>query len=195
MACVGMICPFRGTAARVRGVSVDWYRTVFELIDMRSFSNLWYWIALGVLWSTASHWVLGVPFDMITRARRLEGTALDDLETMVRINCERLLFIARTAGLWLVAVACFALTALVTLGFIYDVEFAQALLFILAPMLMLGGLSVRTAGMIEAGEGQGAALFRRLGRHRLATQVLGMLSILVTSMYGMWQNITIGFNG
>jgi hypothetical protein len=174
---------------------VDWYRTVFELIDMRSFSNLWYWIALGVLWSTASHWVLGVPFDMITRARRLQGAALEDLEVMVRINCERLLYISRTAGLWLVAVACFVLTALVTLGFFYDVEFAQALLFILFPMLLLGGMSVRTAGMIEAGENRGAALFRRLGRHRLSTQLLGMVSILVTSMYGMWQNITIGFNG
>ena len=174
---------------------MDWYRTVFELIDMRSFSNLWYWIALGVLWSTASHWVLGVPFDMISRAKRLEGTALADLEVMVRINCERLLYISRTTGLWLVAVACFVLTALVTLGFIYDVEFAQALVFILAPMLMLGGLSVRTAAMIEAGENQGPALFRRLGRHRLSTQVLGMLSIFVTSLYGMWQNINIGFNG
>ena len=174
---------------------MDWYRTVFELIDMRSFSNLWYWIALGVLWSTASHWVLGVPFDMITRARRLEGAALVDLETMVRINCERLLYISRTTGIWLVAVACFALTALLTLGFLYEVEFAQALLFIFAPMLLLGGLSVRTAGLIEAGESQGAALFHRLGRHRLSIQLLGMLSILVTSLYGMWQNITIGFNG
>jgi len=42
---------------------VTWYETIFELIDMRSFSNLWYWIVLSVLWSTMSHWVLGVPFD------------------------------------------------------------------------------------------------------------------------------------
>jgi hypothetical protein len=46
---------------------------VFEVIDMRSFSNLWYWIALAVLWSSTSHWVLGVPFDMIQRARRRAG--------------------------------------------------------------------------------------------------------------------------
>ena len=35
-----------------------WYQTVLELIDMRSFSSLWYWIGLAVLWSSASHWVL-----------------------------------------------------------------------------------------------------------------------------------------
>ncbi len=32
---------------------MDWYATVFELIDMRSFSNLWYWIALAVVWYAA----------------------------------------------------------------------------------------------------------------------------------------------
>ncbi|MCU0909379.1 MAG: component of SufBCD complex, partial [Rhodobacteraceae bacterium] len=32
---------------------MDWYLTVFEVIDMRSFSNLWYWIGLAVLWSSA----------------------------------------------------------------------------------------------------------------------------------------------
>ncbi|MEC7258626.1 MAG: component of SufBCD complex, partial [Pseudomonadota bacterium] len=49
---------------------MDWYSSIFELIDMRSFSNLWFWIALAVTWSTTSHWVLGVPFDMVNRARR-----------------------------------------------------------------------------------------------------------------------------
>ena len=168
---------------------------VFELIDMRSFSNLWYWIALGVMWSTASHWVLGVPFDMITRARRLGGSALEDLETMVRINSERQLYISRTAGVWLVGAMCFLLAVLLTLGFYYHQQFAQALLFLLAPMMVLGALSLRTSRMIEAGQGHGDALFRRLGRHRLATQVLGMLSIFVTSLFGMYQNIQIGFHG
>ena len=62
------------------------YQVLFELIDMRSFSNLWYWIMLAVMWSSASHWVLGVPFDVISRARRQGGALQDDLETLVRIN-------------------------------------------------------------------------------------------------------------
>ncbi len=45
-----------------------------------SFSNLWYWIALAVMWSSTSHWVLGVPYDMIQRARREGGQAEADLE-------------------------------------------------------------------------------------------------------------------
>ena len=69
--------------------ALDWYQTLFEMIDMRSFSNLWFWIALAVMWSTASHWVLGVPFDMVLRARRHGGEAQADLEDIVRINVVR----------------------------------------------------------------------------------------------------------
>jgi len=80
---------------------LDWYQTVFELIDMRSFSNLWYWIALAVVWSTTSHYVLGVPYDMITRAKRSGGEAEADLHDLVRVNVNRLLYIAGAAGLWI----------------------------------------------------------------------------------------------
>lgn len=174
---------------------MDWVQVIFELIDMRSFSNLWYWIALAVLWSSASHWVLGVPFDMISRARREQGQALEDLEAMVRINTTRLLFIAQTAGLWLVAFVCFLITMLAVLGLVYEVEFAQAVLLLLVPATILGLMSLRSARLIAAGEAHGPALFRRLTRHRLATQVLGMIAIFVTAMFGMYQNIQIGVPG
>ena len=79
---------------------MNWYDSVFEVIDMRSFSNLWYWIGLAVLWSSVSHWVLGVPHDMILRARReKEGQAMDDLHDLVRVNVNRILFIAEV-DLW-----------------------------------------------------------------------------------------------
>ncbi len=174
---------------------MDWYNLIFELIDMRSFSNLWYWIVLAVLWSTASHWVLGVPFDMISRAKRHGAQAQDDLEAMVRINTGRMLYIARTAGLWLVATLCFALTMLGVLGFGFDVEFAQAVFCLLMPFSLLMLLSLRTSLMIEAGENQGAALHRRLAIHRVSTQFLGMIAIFVTSLYGMYQNMHIGVLG
>lgn len=174
---------------------MDWYSVIFELIDMRSFSNLWYWIVLAVLWSTASHWVLGVPFDMISRAKRHGGQAQEDLETMVRINTGRTLHIVRTAGSWLVAIWAFVFTMLVLLGFVYDIEFAQAVLFLYAPFSILMLLSLRTSLLVEAGEGVGEALHRRLLRHRVATQILGMVAIFVTSLFGMYQNMHIGVLG
>ena len=129
---------------------MEWYRIVFEVIDMRSFSNLWYWIALAVLWSTTSHWVLGVPFDVIQRARRSGGQAEVDVEHLVSINTRRILSISRAAAAPIFAFTAFILTTLGILAFWYWVEFAQAVLFLLGPMVIVGWLSLVTAVKIEA---------------------------------------------
>jgi len=173
---------------------VSWYDNVFELIDLRSFSNLWYWLALAVMWSTASHWVLGVPYDMVMRAQRYPEMQ-PDLEALTRINVNRLVHIGSVAGLWLAALAAAGLTALAVLGFWYGIEFAQALFLMLAPLTLVGVLGLRAARIIHARDLSGAALRGRLRRQRLATQVIGLLSILVTSMWGMWQNMSIGVLG
>ena len=171
---------------------MDWYDTVFEVIDMRSFSNLWYWIALAVVWSTASHWVLGVPYDMVLRAKRMGDQAVVDLENMVRINCNRLLYIGHVSGLWLLAFACAMITGLVLLGFWYGVEFAQALFFFVFPLSVIGLLSMFTARLITNEGCTGEQLQKRLGRHRLYTQIIGMLSVVATAMWGMYQNLAVG---
>lgn len=170
---------------------MDWTRLIFDLIDLRSFSNLWYWIALAVTWSTASHWVLGVPYDMVLRARRVGGQAEADLEDLVRINVNRILFIVGEAGLFLMILLSFTLTTLALLGFVYKVEFCQALFLIGAPMTLVAFMSVATARHIEESGDRGEALQRRLSYHRLAVQVLGMISIFVTAVWGMLQNFNI----
>lgn len=174
---------------------MTWYDTVFELIDMRSFSNLWFWIALAVVWSTASHWVLGVPWDMIQRAGRKGGQAEEDVETLVRVNCNRLLYIGEVSGLWLLSIVCALLTGLAILGFFYWVEFAQAVFLLAFPLSIVGGLSVRTASIIRARALAGDPLRTQLRRHRLGIQLIGVLSIFVTAMWGMWQNMTFGALG
>lgn len=171
------------------------YQVLFELIDMRSFSNLWYWIMLAVMWSSASHYVMGVPYDLITRARKTGGALQEDLEQLVRINCDRMLYISGMAGAIMVAFLCFILSTLLMLAVYYRIEFAQAVLFLLVPMSLVAMLSMRTAGLIRAGEDRGEALYRRLHRHRISTQAIGMLSIFVTSMFGMYQNLNIGVLG
>ncbi|WP_299350534.1 component of SufBCD complex [uncultured Shimia sp.] len=167
---------------------MDWHQTVFELIDMRSFSNLWFWIALAVMWSSASHWVLGVPFDMVLRARRNGGQSEIDLEDMVRINTNRLLYVGRVSGLWLVGFACFVHTGLVMIGFIYGNEFAQAVFLLLFPLSLVGLISLSTAARIQDEQASGLLLYKRLTRHRVYTQVIGVVSIFVTSLWGMYQN-------
>lgn len=168
---------------------MDWYQIVFDVIDLRSFSNLWYWIALAVLWSSASHWVLGVPWDMITRARRHGGQAEADMVLIVGVNVRRLLYIARNAGLWLAGFTAFVLTALALMGFWYWVEFAQAVFLLAAPMALVGVVSLRAAARIEAEGMDAETLWRRLAWHRITVQGIGILAIFVTAMWGMWQNL------
>ncbi|GFE66906.1 component of SufBCD complex [Litoreibacter roseus] len=167
---------------------MSFYQTVFELIDLRSFSNLWFWIMLAVLWSTASHFVIGVPFDMVTRANRVGGQAETDLRDLVRINANRLTYIADTAGSWLTGFVFFIISGLIILGFSYEVEFCQALTFIFGPMALVFALSIRTARRVHGQEI--ATIKTRLKRHRLSVQIIGLFSILATSMWGMYFNLT-----
>jgi len=175
---------------------VDWYDGIFELIDMRSFSNLWFWIVLAVMWSSTSHWVLGVPWDLVTRARRgKDPNATEDMETMVRINTNRILLIAEDSGIILAGFACFVLTALVLLGFVYGNEFSQAVFLLGFPMTIVGLISIATSWRIRRDRLAGDALFGMMQRHRVFTQIVGVISIFVTAMWGMLQNMTIGALG
>lgn len=169
---------------------MNWSTLIFEVIDMRSFSNLWFWIAVAVLWSTASHWVMGVPWDMVLRARRRGGSLQQDVEDLARIYSNRLLYIGRVSGTWLIALVSGGLAGLAVLGFWYGVQFCQAVFLLAFPMALVGLLSVRVAARIEAGNNHGDLLYRLLRWHRISVQAIGILAILVTSMWGMFQNLS-----
>ncbi|MBK1636612.1 component of SufBCD complex [Rhodovulum adriaticum] len=174
---------------------MDWYESVYELIDMRSFSNLWFWIALAVAWSTASHWVLGVPYDLVQRARMRGGQAAEDVAALVAINMRRVLYIARVAGVWIVALGGFALSMLIVLGFVYGSEICQAVVLLGGPFALVWLMTVRLAHRIESTAPEGEALYRCLRAHRLRVQLVGISAIFFTAMWGMWQNMQIGALG
>lgn len=174
---------------------VQWYEFVYTLIDLRSFSNLWFWIMLAVQWSMTSHWVMGVPFDMVLRARRKGDAAVEDLNRLAQITAGRLLYIVTVSGLWIAGFAAFALTTLAVLGFGYGIEFAQAVFCLVAPMAAVFGLSLRMARRVAGGQTSDTALVRALMLLRLRIQGVGMVSIFVTSLWGMYQNMNLGALG
>ena len=182
-----------GTGAGTQGL--DWYKTIFEVIDMRSFSNLWFWIALAVLWSTTSHFVIGVPHDLIRRAWREGGQSLADVEALAHIYTRRLLYIARAGGIFLIAFLAFLTTALAVLAAAYEVEFAQAVLCLIVPMSLVGALTLRTCLRIEAEDLHGEPLLHRLRVHRVTVQAVGMFALFFTGIFGMYQNMTLGVFG
>lgn len=160
---------------------------------MRSFSNLWYWIGLAVLWSSVSHRVLGVPHDMILRARReKEGQAMDDLHDIVRINVNRIVYVADVSGSWLFLFGSSLLTILGLTAFLYDVEISQAVFLMLLPLAIVALMTAWTARSIKRSGEREQKLIRRLGRHRLFTQLVGMVAIFVTAMFGMYKNLNVG---
>ncbi len=171
---------------------MELFQLMDEMIDMRSFSNLWFWIALAVTWSSASHWILGVPFDMVARARKAPQQYQADLEILVQINVKRRLFIMQMSGIWIVALGCFLLSGLCVLGFWFRIEFAQAVFLIAFPMCLVRLVNLKTAHHIDASGAEGETLLQALSLCRLVVQVIGMIAIFVTALWGMYQNLQIG---
>jgi hypothetical protein len=99
------------------------------------------------------------------------------------------------SGVWLLGLVTFFLTVLATLAIWYDIEFAQAVVLIAAPMTLVGWMGLRLAQRLAREEPRGEALFKPLMRHRFWTQVVGMISIFVTAMFGMYQNLVVALPG
>ena len=171
---------------------VDWTKALFQVIELRSFSSIWYWMAVAVVWSSVSHFVLGVPYDLIQRARRDEtGQGMCDLEDIARVNVNRLVHINQTAGAFLVGFICFLLTGLGLIAFYYWSELAQAIFLLALPLSFVLGISVHTAHIMNDTQPKGEELISALFRHRLKTQVVGIIAIFFTAMFGMYQNLDV----
>jgi len=174
---------------------LNWYNSVFTLIDTRSFSNLWFWIVLAVMWSSVSHYILGVPFDMVVRARRHGGEAMHDLEALVAIQTRRRVHVMHASGVWMTVLWAALLSGLAVLGFGYGMEFAQALALLGFPAALVVALGFRLALRLELEAPGGETLTRILTWHRLIVQVIGLSAILITALWGMWHNISLSVLG
>lgn len=170
---------------------MDSYDSVFQLIDLRSFSSLWYWIVVAVFWSRVTHSTFGVPFDMVLRARRKGGQHVEDLQAMVAIQIRRRATILNAAGATIVLLWATGLSALVVLGFAYRLELAQALALLLVPATLVAMLRLRLLVRLGRAELAGEALCKALTWHRTGVQIMGLLAILVTTLWGMWFNLNV----
>ena len=169
---------------------MHWNEVIFQLIDTRTFSNVWYWLAVAVTWSTVSHWIIGVPFDMIFRARRQGGQAATDLEGLVDINVRRLETITDLAGIWITGFVCFALSGMATLGFYYGFELAQGFFCLCFPLTFVGMMNMRQSKRYAVSQPQGEVLARDLLKLRFWIQGIAVVSIFFTAMYGMYHNLS-----
>ena len=108
------------------------------MIDFRTFSSIWYWMAVAVTWAVVSHWILGVPLDVIIRARRAGSPARDDLMVLFDVHVRRFNMIDDWIGTFVIALTAFVLSALALFGFYYGVELAQGLFLLGFPLTIVG---------------------------------------------------------
>ncbi|AUH32053.1 hypothetical protein [Paracoccus tegillarcae] len=170
-----------------------------DLLDARSFGSVWYWLALILLWGSSGRAVVGVPTDVVNRARRdpegEPGLALLDWLTLALPRWR----LGRTEGVVMLGLAAFATTSLAMLGFGYGMELAQAASLLGIPLLILFLMRLRLAqrlqqvmvgahdGSVTPGDAV-ARVLRLIVIHRRLAFVLSLLAIGITALWGtVWQ--------
>jgi len=168
---------------------VDWTETIARVIHLDTFSSIWYWMTVIVSWAVASHWLIGVPFDLLFRARKCEPQEIADLEVIVDVNVRRFTGLTDSAGPLLLGFITFVLVGLGMSGFYYGSEMGQGLFILGAPLTIVIIQNAKVAHELRASPLAGPALVSRLFRMRVWSQIIGMIAIFFTAMYGMWFNL------
>lgn len=168
---------------------MDLREALAQVIELTTFASVWYWLAVAVSWAAASNWLIGVPFDVLYRARKCAPQELADLEALVEIQVRRITMINDQAGVALTALLAFVLVMVGMIGFYYGLELAQGLFILGAPLSLVIAINMRLAHQLRAVPLAGRALVRRLFSVRFWTQVIATIAIFLTSMYGMYFNL------
>ena len=161
------------------------YRRILDpllTISFSSFSNAWYWVLTGLIWSATCHRTLGVPFDAMVAAHNQGGQSAKDVEDLAHIYVRRNVGLFRKSGVWITAFVCFILAVVATFGFVYTYEMAQGLFALMFPLTIVHALGVRLAFRIERENIRGAELRDVLSKRRFWNQVIGLFSIFVASI-------------
>lgn len=175
---------------------------ILAILDSRSFGSIWFWLLLALVWTLAGRRVVGVPADVIARARRTGAAEGEDPDALRLLDWLSLTLprwrMGRVEGAVALGVAAFVLTALFVLGFLYGLEMAQALVLLLLPLLLLAvaelRLARRLAPVVEAaarGEipanAAAAGAARLMGRQRRLVVLASILVVALTAWRGaLW---------
>ncbi|WP_128253967.1 component of SufBCD complex [Falsirhodobacter deserti] len=169
---------------------MQWYELLLSPLSLRSFSSLWFWIALVAFWTLVNRRVMGVPFDRVLAAREGDAEAASEAEALARIEVRRRLRPSQGVRMVHVALAAFVGTALTLLA-LAGLELAQALALMILPWLLIELLRQRLARRLDAEAPDATTLVDRLIWHRLGTQAIGGIAIFVTVLWGAWRNLSL----
>ncbi|WP_295046708.1 hypothetical protein [uncultured Paracoccus sp.] len=179
------------------------FDSLIGFLDSRSFGTVWYWLVVIGTWSLAGRSVIGVPVEILSRARTALAEGKGEAPVVLHLLDWLSLILPRwrlgkREGAAFLAVTGFALTSLAIMGLIYGLELALASFLLLFPFAILFWLRValarRLIPLLEAAE-QGAQpipqaaaqAVRRMVVHRRLVTILSMAAVAVTAVLGaLW---------
>lgn len=174
-------------------MALDLKEILIRIISFQTFSSIWYWLAICVIWVMVCYRTIGVPLDMIHRARRHGGQAAADLEAAIAINLRRLNMFSQLERVVYVSVAAFVVSAIVVSAVYYDLEFAKGLIIIVFSLLISFSVNIYGAMRLATQPRHGSSLVTYLLNIRLLLQFIGATTVFVTFVFGMKFNLLVYF--
>jgi hypothetical protein len=150
---------------------------VVDAFGISSFQSIWYWVLSVIAWTLVTHSTLGVPYDMILRARRAAAVS-ERVDQLAHIHAGRIAAIYESAGPGLALAGGFGLAALYGIGFLEGVELAQAAFMLAFPLSAVAYSTLGLALAVRAHDFRGPALVRVLARRRFWHQVVAVVGML-----------------
>lgn len=171
------------------------------LLDSRSFGTIWYWLVFAWFWWRTGLHVIGVPFDVVAKAHRAFTTKSEDRQEILILLDWLSLTVSRWQigsglGAIFLGICCFVLTSLGFLGFLYDLEMAQALILLLLPLAVVLWLRLRLARkllwLIQDAQSAarpaidvGGEAARKMVWHRRIVSLIAIIAAMLAGAWGM----------
>jgi hypothetical protein len=193
----------RSRADKDKELPVPQFDNLIGLLGSRSFSTIWFWLVLIGMWSVAGRSVLGIPTEVLARARAslagddAQGPAVITLLDWLSLILPRWQLRPREGAAFL-GVTSFLMTSLAVLGFVFWLEMAQALTLLLLPFWVLFWMRVRLARrlvpLVHAAQEGRAPVSQAAGNaaramvwHKRFVTILSMIAVAVTALWGaLW---------
>lgn len=176
---------------------------LLDVLDTRSFSSIWYWLMLTLLWTWVGRSALGIPSDVVAAVRRHARAGAAEAApagaSLLLLDWLSLVLprwrITPRDGALLLGVTAFGLTVLAGCGFLYGRQTGQALFLLLAPLALLVGLRLRLAAHLEAvlslaetreiaPDAAAIQASRLIGRHMRVTLALSVVAVGGATLWG-----------
>ena len=166
---------------------MTFYHFILRLLDFGSFSSIWYWIVLIGLWIANDRKVLGVSTALVFRARRHgeDSQTAQDLRQIMAMRLREMGYEAAERSIWSVARNWCLGTMLVLFSFGFDLELAQAILLMIAPLMWVRMRGRKLAGKLAGMDLAAVNLPKILIWHRFRMQIFGMICLFITMLLGL----------